>query len=130
MAERSNAHAWKACDGSNHPGVRIPLSPPVQRPQTCTAGLQLVLQTWNYRLPVPVFIRPQNACWCHLDFGVENRRVVQGFDKVFGQTHGGSFCMVKRRITWPTSAVVRASILSTLQASAVARSVFSFRLFL
>ena len=29
MAERSNAHAWKACDGSNHPGVRIPFSPPL-----------------------------------------------------------------------------------------------------
>ena len=30
MAEWSNAHAWKACDGSNHPGVRIPFSPPSQ----------------------------------------------------------------------------------------------------
>ena len=29
MSERPKEHAWKACDGETHPGVRIPLSPPV-----------------------------------------------------------------------------------------------------
>ena len=30
MAERSKAHAWKACEGLRPPGVRIPLSPRIQ----------------------------------------------------------------------------------------------------
>ena len=30
MAERSKAHAWKACEGFRPPGVRIPLSPLVE----------------------------------------------------------------------------------------------------
>ena len=49
---------------------------------------QFALKAWNNRLPLAVFVGPQDARGRDLNLGIEDRRVAQRFHQMLDHAHG------------------------------------------